>query len=106
LQKKLQFDELAQRHGVQKIDVIGDAYLAATNVMEDQVLEPTLAVDCSVARGFRRSRSAVRLQQRMTMCIINHSSHFQRVGFKLRMFFWLEMTGFDFYCSPRTTLHA
>jgi hypothetical protein len=33
----VQFDELALRHGVQKIDVIGDAYLAATNVMEDQV---------------------------------------------------------------------
>ncbi len=32
-----QFDELAQLHGVQKIDVIGDAYLAATNVIEDQV---------------------------------------------------------------------
>ena len=32
-----QFDALAQKHGVQKIDVIGDAYLAATNVIEDQV---------------------------------------------------------------------
>ncbi len=32
-----QLDELAQLHGVQKIDVIGDAYLAATNVIEDQV---------------------------------------------------------------------
>lgn len=33
-----QFDDLAQIHGVQKIDVIGDAYLAATNVIEDQVI--------------------------------------------------------------------
>ena len=30
------FDALAQLHGVQKLDVIGDAYLAATNVLEDQ----------------------------------------------------------------------
>ena len=43
----LQFDFLAQRHGVQKIDVIGDAYLAATNVMEDQVFGPVLALFCA-----------------------------------------------------------
>ena len=30
------FDKLAYIHGVQKIDVIGDAYIAATNFMEDQ----------------------------------------------------------------------
>jgi class 3 adenylate cyclase len=30
------FDALAQLHGVQKVDVIGDAYLAACNVLEDQ----------------------------------------------------------------------
>ena len=33
------FDALAQLHGVQKIDVIGDAYLAATNVIEDQAAD-------------------------------------------------------------------
>ena len=33
------FDALAQLHGVQKIDVIGDAYLAATNVLEDQAAD-------------------------------------------------------------------
>ena len=31
------FDRLAHLHGVQKIDVVGDAYIAATNFMEDQV---------------------------------------------------------------------
>ena len=30
------FDALAQLHGVQKVDVIGDAYLAAANLLEDQ----------------------------------------------------------------------
>ena len=33
------FDLLAQLHGVQKVDVIGDAYLAATNVLEDQAAD-------------------------------------------------------------------
>ena len=33
------FDALAQLHGVQKVDVIGDAYLAATNVLEDQAAD-------------------------------------------------------------------
>ena len=33
------FDALAQLHGVQKLDVIGDAYLAATNVLEDQAAD-------------------------------------------------------------------
>ena len=30
-------DALAAEHGVQKVDVIGDAYLAATNFLEEQV---------------------------------------------------------------------
>jgi class 3 adenylate cyclase len=30
------FDDLAYHHGVQKIDVVGDAYIAATNFVEDQ----------------------------------------------------------------------
>ena len=30
------FDRLAHLHGVQKVDVIGDAYIAATNFTEDQ----------------------------------------------------------------------
>ena len=30
------FDDLAYLHGVQKIDVVGDAYIAATNFMEEQ----------------------------------------------------------------------
>ena len=33
------FDALAQLHGVQKVDVIGDAYLAACNVLEDQAAD-------------------------------------------------------------------
>ena len=32
-------DALAQLHGVQKVDVIGDAYLAATNILEDQAAD-------------------------------------------------------------------
>ena len=31
------FDALAQRHGVQRVDVIGDCYVAATNFLEKQV---------------------------------------------------------------------
>ena len=31
-----QLDNLAQLHGIQKIDVIGDAYLAASNLLEEQ----------------------------------------------------------------------
>ena len=31
------FDRLAHLHGVQKIDVVGDAYIATTNFMEEQV---------------------------------------------------------------------
>ena len=34
------FDRLAAAHGVQKVDIIGDAYLAATNFMLDQVRGP------------------------------------------------------------------
>ena len=30
-------DHLAYLHGVQKVDVVGDAYIAATNFTEDQV---------------------------------------------------------------------
>ena len=30
------FDRLAHLHGVQKVDTVGDAYIAATNLLEDQ----------------------------------------------------------------------
>jgi class 3 adenylate cyclase len=30
------FDALAQAHGIQRVDIIGDAYMAATNLLEDQ----------------------------------------------------------------------
>ena len=30
------FDRLAHLHGVQKVDIVGDAYIAATNLMEEQ----------------------------------------------------------------------
>jgi class 3 adenylate cyclase len=30
------FDRLAHAHGVQKVDVVGDAYIAATNLLEEQ----------------------------------------------------------------------
>jgi class 3 adenylate cyclase len=33
------FDDLSYLHGVQKIDVVGDAYIAATNFMEDQAAD-------------------------------------------------------------------
>jgi class 3 adenylate cyclase len=32
-----QFDDLAHYHGVHKLETIGDAYLAATNLSGDQV---------------------------------------------------------------------
>ena len=34
-----QFDDLAHYHGVYKLETIGDAYLAATNLSGDQVLK-------------------------------------------------------------------
>ncbi len=34
------FDALAYLHGVQKVDVVGDAYIAATNFTEDQARSP------------------------------------------------------------------
>ena len=37
------FDRLATIHGVQKVDIIGDAYLAATNFLVDQVVPPRAA---------------------------------------------------------------
>ena len=33
------FDRLAYVHGVQKVDVVGDAYIAATNFVEDQATD-------------------------------------------------------------------
>ena len=35
------FDRLAYVHGVQKVDVIGDAYIAAANLTEEQVCTRT-----------------------------------------------------------------
>ena len=34
------FDALAVEHGVHALDTIGDAYLAATNLNGDQVINP------------------------------------------------------------------
>ena len=53
------FDALARLHGIQKLDVIGDAYLAATNVLEDQAADHAarlarFAMDAVVAAAATR----------------------------------------------------
>ena len=53
------FDALARLHGIQKLDVIGDAYLAATNMLEDQAADHAarlarFAMDAVVAAAATR----------------------------------------------------